>query len=166
MASEQAKLEQALNEGRVTIVGERGKRSASPEFLARLDDLPPSFRRLALARACALPWNDRPYEMPACFQWELTRAMAEASEDRAAYPHMDARLEDLFAEARNPISPLVLSQIVEMTPTGRYFSLIFAFSNLWGERERVPAWLHRELAYAKSVVQDEYRAWREVGWVE
>lgn len=172
MPTDKANLEQALNEDRVTIVGERGKQSVSPEFLRRLDDLSPSFRRLALARACVLPWTDRPEELPACYQWELTRATAEASEDRAAYPHMDGLLDDLFADVAEPLNSVQLSQLVEMTPTGRYFHIIFALALaskpggvkavLAGSRD-APKWLHHEFAYAQQVRSDEYRALSAAG---
>lgn len=154
-------MERALAEGRVTILGERGKASASREFLLRLGDLAPSLRRLALAKACTLPWAERPDEMPACFQWELTRAMGEALEDRGAHPEMDGVVDELFASEPAPISEVLLRQVVPMTPTTRYFSLIFALA--WDD---APEWLTRELAYAKWVVHDEYRAWRAVGWVD
>lgn len=174
LAEQRLAVEQALNEGRVNMLGEPGKRSACPEFLRRLDEFSPSFRRLGLARACVIPWTGRPDELPACFQWDLTTATAEASEDREAYPDMAAGLEELFTEVREPISEAVLRQIVDKTPTSRYSALIFVLACAWpggpkpvliGSPE-APRWLHRELKYSARLSRDEYRAWKEAGWVE
>lgn len=162
---EAVELERAISEGRVTVLGERGEASASKAFLARLSDLPPSIRRLALARACVIPWAACPTETPACFQWELARAAEEALEERGADPEVDAMLIDLFAAVPVPVSETVLRQVVPMTPTSRYFSLIFALVTQWSEQEHCPEWLKREFAYATTVDSDEYRAWRKNRWV-
>ncbi len=174
LEEQKAKLEQALSEGRVSILGERGKPNASKEFVKRLGDFPPTFRRLAIAKACALPWRDRLDELPACFRWELLQANAEANEDRAAYPHMHAQLDRLFAEVQEPISELVLRQIAEKTPTSRYFSLLFVLAiespggmkSVFEGSSDAPEWLLKEFPYAQWVDSDEFRAWREEGWVE
>lgn len=110
------RLEHALNTGQgVRFIGEHGVRSASPEFLVRLDELPPSARRLALAKACAVPWRDRLDELPDCYRWGLSHALDEWHEDRAAYPDAEAALTAIFADVPEPISEAVLRQIVELT---------------------------------------------------
>lgn len=167
-------LEKALNEGRgLTILGERGKPSASEVFVTRLEGLSPSFRRLAVARACAAPWARRIDEMPDCYRQELLQANAEVGEDRGAYPDMDARIAELFAEVPEPISEVLLRQIVSMTPASRYGALIFSFACAWpgGPRRLADApdaaqWLYHELQYSLWLQSDEWRAWKEEGWVE
>ena len=171
---ERAALEKALNEGRgVTIYGEPGKPTASAEFVARLDDLPPSARRLAIAKACAIPWAERIDEMPECFRRELLRAAEDAQQDRAAYPEMDGLLDDLFAAVPQPFNPVFLNQIVEVTPTMRCSALLFVMVASWpGGPKAVlqrapdaPQWLASEYAYASWAGTDERRAWRQEGWV-
>lgn len=166
-------LEGALNAGAVRWIGECGVRSASPVFLTQLDDLPPSARRLALAKACALPWKDRIDELPECYRYELSRALDDWHDDRAAYPDMGTIMTGIFADVHEPISATVLRQVVELTPTSRYSSLIFALAGSWpggpmplleGSPE-APRWLARELAYTGWTSKDEFRAWRETGWV-
>lgn len=168
------RLEHALNTGQVRIIGERGVRSASPEFLTRLDELPPTARRLALAKACALPWRDRIDELPDCYRWELRRALDEAREDLAAYPAAEAMLASIFADVPEPINEVVLRQVVALTPTSRRFSLIFALAGAWPGGPKplltsspdAPRWLARELAYTQWTSSDEFRAWKEAGWVQ
>ncbi|MDP1850298.1 MAG: hypothetical protein Q8K79_21095 [Solirubrobacteraceae bacterium] len=145
-------LQSALDAGRVTILGERGVPSASASFLLGLSALPPSFRRLGLARACAAPWANAGKEMPECFRRELARAEADAREERGDASELQARLETLFAPDPAPISEHLLRQITDLTPVRRYFSLIFAITD-----EDAPPWLQRELEYAKWIAHDDYR---------
>jgi hypothetical protein len=152
-------LQTALDDGRVAILGERGIPSASASFLAGLSGLPPSFRRLGLARACAAPWAAARDEMPECFRRELARADAEACEERADHADLRARLDALFVADPVPITEYLLRQIADLTPVGRYFSLVFAIAD-----EDAPPWLQRELEHAKWIVHDEYRAWTKRGW--
>lgn len=166
-------LEHALTAGEVRIIGERGVRSASPEFLMRLDELPPSARRFALARACAHPWRHHLDELPDCYRWELRKALDEWREDRAAYPDAEAALSAILEDVPEPISKVVLSQIVELTPTSRYSSLVLALAGAWPGGPKplltaspdAPRWLARELAYTGWASSDEFRRWKDAGWV-
>ena len=167
-------LEHALETGQVRILGEPGIRGASPEFLARLDELPPTARRLALARACALPWKDCIDELPDCYRWELSHALDEWREDRAAYPNAEATLASIFDDVPEPISAAVLRDLVERTPTDRASGLLFVLACSWtgGPKPVVtgspdaPRWLVRELAYTERMSRDEFRAWKQMGWVQ
>jgi len=128
---------------------------------------------LALAKACALPWKDRIDQLPECFRHELRRALDDWHDDRAAYPDAEAALAHIFADVNEPISEVVLRQVVDLTPTSRYSSLIFALAGAWpggpmpllkGSPD-APRWLARELAYTGWTSKDEFRAWRQTGWV-
>jgi hypothetical protein len=86
---------------------------------------------------------------------------------------MGTIMTGIFADVHEPISATVLRQVVELTPTSRYSSLIFALAGSWpggpmplleGSPE-APRWLARELAYTGWTSKDEFRAWRETGWV-
>ena len=101
-------------------------------------------------------------------------AEADVSEDREAYPDMDARVAELFAEIPEPISEVLLCQIAARTPTGRYAGLIFALAGAWpggpipvlrGSPD-APRWLHRELLHTRWLQSDEFRVVKEEGWVE
>jgi hypothetical protein len=171
---ERERLEHALNTGQVEMLGEPGVRPASAEFLTRLDELPPSARRLALAKACALPWKDRIDELPDCYRWELRRAIDDWREDRAAYPNADTTLARIFEDVPEPISAVLLRQLVDRTPNHRHSTLIFALVCSWpggptpvltGAPE-APRWLVRERAYTQWTSMDEFRAWKDAGWIE
>ena len=170
---QRARLEHALNTGQVRNLGEPGVRPASPEFLTRLDELPPSARRLALAKACGLPWKDDVDALPDCYRWELRRAIDDWREDRAAYPDADATFARIFEDVPEPISEVLLRQLVDLTPTDRHSALIFALACSWpggpkpvltGAPE-APRWLVRDLAYTQWAGMDELRRWIDAGWV-
>ena len=89
-------------------------------------------------------------------------------------PDAEAELAAIFADVPEPISEVVPPQIVELTPTDRYSSLIFALAAaspgapkplLTGSPD-APRWLARELAYTRWTSRDEWRAWRDGGWVQ
>lgn len=44
--------------GRIPVFGEAGRAPIAKEFIEQLGGLAPTQRRLALARACALPWQN------------------------------------------------------------------------------------------------------------
>ncbi len=158
-AEDGAALEQALNDGRATIVGDRGVPSGSARFLTRLGDLPPSARRLALAKACVQPWADTPAETPICYQQELERTTADALEEYGSTHELREQLDELCASDPAPISEGVLRQLIQMTPTTRYFMLIFALWGVWYDHaDNPPAWLEREFAYARWTNCAEYHA--------
>lgn len=152
LAKAKAELESALNDGRVLMLGEPNKAAAAPEFVRRLSDLRPTLRRLALARACALPWHKRPDEMPACFRWELDRANAEASEEYQADPALIVAVDDLFHAESAPISEVFLKQIAMMSYVDRYSSLVLVLS----ASDLHAVWLRRERDYAALLAREHY----------
>jgi hypothetical protein len=143
-------LEQALDEGRVPILGERGKEAVSKAFVLRLAELPPTVRRLAIAKACTLPWVDRPGETPHCFRRDLTKAFGEAVEERPASDIAEI-LDELFEAHPAPVSEFFLRQISEMAPIRRYFSFVFV-----AQWESCPEWLKREWRYAREIIHEQY----------
>ena len=172
LEEQRARIEHALNTGQgVRHLGEPGVRPASPEFLTRLDELPPSARRLALAKACALPWKDDVDELPDCYLWELRRAIDDWDEDRAAYPDADETFARIFEDVPEPISAGLLRQIVDDAPSDRRHSLMFALVCSWpggpkpvltGAPE-APRWLVREWAYTAWAGTDAFRARKAAG---
>lgn len=83
-------------------------------------------------------------------------------------------LASIFAGVPEPISEVVLRQVVELTPTSRRSSLIFALAGAWpgGPKPLLTAspdarrWLASELAYTQWTSRDEFPAWKEAGWVQ
>lgn len=147
----QKALESALNAGQVRILGERGKPSIAPGFVQQLTRLSPVLRRLAITKACAVPWRDRVDELPVAFRWELIRAASEAAEDTAS----DETVDQMFAGESAPISEVLLEQIAGMGPVDRYVSLVLALAALAATELR-PEWLQQELDYVCWLAQDNY----------
>jgi hypothetical protein len=155
-------LEGALNEGRVTFVGERGVRTVSEAFVRGLGELAPCARRLAIARACVLPWRASPAEIPECYQWDLRRATADALEEYGSLHDLDQKIDVLLAADPPPISDRVLRQMASMSLVARYLTLMFAFWSIWWPKSpgavwSGPDWLRREYEYAASVGSNEVR---------
>jgi hypothetical protein len=132
----------------VRILGERGKPSIAPGFVQQLTRLSPVLRRLAIAKACAVPWRDRVDELPVAFRWELIRAASQAAEDTVS----DETVDQVFAGESAPISEVLLEQIAGMGPVDRYVSLVLALA----ATEPRPEWLQQELDYVCWLAQDDY----------
>lgn len=147
--------------GNAQVFGERGKSQVAPLFLERLAGLTPSQRRVALARACVLPWQDKPADMPACFRRELETAAWEASEeDRARERDSDPTasiLED-FSSTNQPINRIFLRQIVRLSPTRRRARLAAACAAPWLVKgEKPPEWISRNDQHARDDAAEEHR---------
>lgn len=150
LGEQRTALEQALDEGRVPILGERGEEAVSKAFVLRLAELTPTVRRLGIAKACTIPWVDRPEEIPHCFRRELTKAFEEAVEERPAFDIAEI-LDELFESHPAPVSEFFLRQIAAMPPIRRYFSFVFVAH--W---ESCPEWLEREWTYAREIMHEQY----------
>ena len=97
----------------------------------------------------------------------LRLATADAIDEYGSTSDVDITLGNIFASEPIPISEVVLRQLIPMTPTRRYFSLIATLWHAWGRNHHgTPAWLAREYAYMFWARGDEYRAWQESGVVE
>ena len=156
-------LEGALDSGapRALILGDEDTPPASQAFLAQLETFPPTARRLVLARAYALPWRDRPSELPECYRRELAYSSVNAADEYPSMAELDRRIADLFVAEPTPVSGTVLRQLVSLTPSDRQLALFFAFWSLWfpdspGGEWKGPDWLRREYDHAAWLAQEEY----------
>jgi hypothetical protein len=145
--------------GTVAIFGEKGKKQIAKSFLDGLGNLSPTKRRLALARACAFPWRDKPEDLPDCYKRELEMASFEADEEdlaRGATPNHGA-VADLFASEEPPINEIFLRQLVPLGPSDRRHALIMPGLARWGfEGQTPPEWIMRSW---ESTAFDATREW-------
>lgn len=130
--------------GQVRILNPRGEAVVSRRFLERLGELPPSSRELAIARACAQPWRDRPEELPECYRVELDHARWAAQREREVWdvagrageggfgePVVD--LDYLFADEPEPILAYSLQVFAGYGPLSRRHSLARQSRSQWKE---------------------------------
>lgn len=130
--------------GKVRILNPRGEAVVSRRFLERLGELAPSSRELAIARACAQPWRDRPEELPECYRVELDHARWVAQREREVWdaagrageggfgePVVD--LDYLFADEPEPLLAYPLQLFAGYGPLWRRHSLASQFRGQWKE---------------------------------
>jgi hypothetical protein len=128
----QAEHERLKNNPNITILGESpgGRPNVTEQFARSLADLTPTRRRLALAKACAQPWRDDPEAMPECYRRDLALAAYEAAREHAACcPAFDP--DPMFVDDPEPISPLLLRQLAELSPTHRRMTLTSVLGHPW-----------------------------------
>lgn len=146
--------------GNVPVFGERGRAPIARAFVEALGRLTPTQRRLALARACALPWRDKPSQLPDCYKRELEAAEWEAREEdrgRGRSPHA-TDIDSLLDSEDLPISELFLRQLIPLRPSRRRSHLAqacIAFSVL--ERRTPPQWISRFNEHAHGDAAEDYR---------
>ncbi len=121
--------------GTVPNYGEEGKIQMTRAFAKRLGELSPTKRRLAIARACMLPWRDSPGKAPDCYTHELAMASWEADEEdrvRGCSPdHRDVD-EALSISGPDPlINEIFLRQLIAVPPARRRNLLFGACLGPW-----------------------------------
>ncbi len=132
--------------GSVPVYGDPERGAIDRRFVERLDGLTPTQRRLALARACALPWRNAPAKMPDCYRRDLETAEWEAREEAGdqGYSLASAKVDALIDPGDPPIRELFLRQLIPLRPSHRRAQLASAcraFSFL--DREPPPEWIAR-----------------------
>lgn len=128
----QAEHERLKKNPNIRIFGEPpgGRPNVTEHFARSLAELTPTQRRLAVATACALPWRHEAEGMPECYRRDLALAAYEAAQEHAACcAAFD--VEAMFVDDPEPISPLLLRQLAELSPTNRRERLSSALSGPW-----------------------------------
>lgn len=150
--------------GAVPVFGELGKPPIGKDFVERLGELPPTMRRLALARACAFPWRGNVAELPHCYRRELESATWEAQEEQrwAARDSRPADATSVLEAEEPPISEVFLRQLIPLGPCERRAQLAQACIAAWIlDRTPPPDWLSHYSANAFYAEGEEYRLRKE-----
>lgn len=146
--------------GGIAIFGERGRAPIASSLIERLSDLPPTKRRLVLAQACTLPWQDDPDKLPDCYRRELDLAEWEAEEEDRLRGNAADPLDTgpLIEDGEPPINEVFLRQLIPLGPSHRRSILTFACTGSWLERkERPPEWISRHNRHALGDQAEESR---------
>ncbi|HVM06541.1 MAG TPA: hypothetical protein VM242_15360 [Acidimicrobiales bacterium] len=178
----QADHERLKKNPNIRIFGEPpgGRPNVTERFARSLAELTPTRRRLALARACAQPWRNDAEAMPECYQRDLVLAAYEAGQEHATCC-ADFDVDAMFVEDPEPISPLLLRQLAELSPTHRRERLTSVLSSPWsgpipekwrhlvesgriewGDPSEPPEWLQREHEYRHAENFDDRKHWGAV----
>lgn len=145
--------------GGIKVFGDRDRHAISRNFVEHLGELPPTRRRLALALACALPWRDRPDELPGCYERELALAAWEADAEDSNRDIPASVETEAFMDPENPpVSEVFLRQLIPLGPSRRRALLLSVCRAFWAiEYRSPPEWLARSSRHASGDEGDEYR---------